>query len=577
MSWKRMSIMIILVIVLLNILFINYFLFYLNSLDPPPEDFPLEMVPYVWYAEIAFGFSIVLLFILYSIRSKKHPRVSQYEEIQQKVKGEINITPTIGYNDASIYYKITVENKTAFPLSDVIIKPFLSQDSFSLDEDKKSLPVVRPYDSETTKFKLKSKQGEQTEVDVLGTVHYYNPGIDEYEEHILKPKPIKILWPELKEREIKAEDWEDVSGSLSTAEDILSDIPLSGKKCGDFILDSLRDIDMLLVSQDVDETNTFRWKARYYAEDDNNSRFAAELIVTAKGKDDSPTRLKTVVYAENKGALVGLYHMMFNKVTADLEKMKTDAQKRSTKTEFTSSPQVSRGLLEALETQREVFIEFDRIRNQIETIEKDKIGVDSKFGSLYELDELYKILAEDLVKRKIVDIEAGEEIVKKRLDPKNLKELKRVPEAYRLLSEAETSDTVLKRKDFPESGKKAIMLVYFNAVEVYVREKLKGLIPKGVTVLLGENHGHINTRKKDWEKSWSILSLGSCIHIINHNKYLFLKDDELWKQKVETLMHQVRELRNIVAHPSKENPNPKLVREKVYRLLKLLPEVLKSK
>ncbi len=578
MSWKRMSIMLILVIVLLNILFINYFLFVLNNLESPPEGLPLEIVPYVWYAEIAFGFSIVLLFILYSIRSKMHPRVSQYEEIQQKVKGEINITPLVGYNDASIYYKITVENKTAFPLSDVIIKPYLSQDSFSMDADKKHLPVVRPYDSETTKFKLKSKQGEPGEVNVLGTVHYYNPGIDEYEEHILKPKPIRILWPEIKEKEIKPEDWQSTVDSLSAAENILSDIPLSGKKCSDFILDSLRDIEILLVSQDVDETNTFRWKARYYAEDENNSRFATELIVTAKGKDDSPSRLKTVVYAENKSALVGLYHLMFNKVTTGLEKMKTDAQKKRAKTELSPpTPQVSRGILKALESQRDVFIEFDKIRDQIETIEKDKIGVDSTFGSLYELDELYKILAEDLVKRKIVDIEAGEEMVKKRLDPKNLKKLKRVPEAYRLLCEAETSDTVLKRKDFPESGKKAIMLVYFNAVEVYVREKLKELIPKGVTVLLGENHGHINTRKKDWEKSWSILSLGSCIHIINHNKYLFLRNEELWKQKVETLMHQVRELRNIVAHPSKENPNPKLVREKVYRLLKLLPEVLKPK
>jgi hypothetical protein len=563
MSWKRMSILIILVIVLLNILFINYFLFLLYNLDSPPEGLPLEMLPYVWYAEIA--------------RLKKHPKVSQYEEIQQKVKGEINITPAIGYNDASIYYEITVENKTAFPLSDVIIKPFLSQDLFFLDEDKKRLPVVRPYDSETTQFKLKSKKGEPGEVDVLGTVHYYNPRIDEYEEHILKPKPIKIVWPTLKQREINAKDWEEVSGSLAAAEEILSDIPLSGKKCSEFVLDSLRDIDILRVSQDVDETNTFRWNARYYAEDENNSRFAAELIVTAKEIDDTPSRLKTVVYAENKVALVGLYHLMFNKVTTGLEKMKTDAQKRIKETELPPSPQVSRGILEALESQRDVFVEFDRIRNQIETIEKDKIGVDSKFGSLYELDELYKILAEDLVKRKIVDIEAGEEIVKKRLDPKNLNELKRVPEAYSLLCEAETSDTVLNRKDFPESGKKAIMLVYFNAVEVYVREKLKGLIPKGVTILLGENHGHINTRKKDWEKSWAVLSLGSCIHIINHNKYLFLKNEELWKQKVETLMHQVRELRNIVAHPSKENPNPKLVREKVYRLLKLLPEVLKSK
>ena len=103
------------------------------------------------------------------------------------------------------------------------------------------------------------------------------------------------------------------------------------------------------------------------------------------------------------------------------------------------------------------------------------------------------------------------------------------------------------------------------------------MVPKGVTILLGESHGHINTRKKDWERSWSVLGLGSCIHIINRNKYIFLKNEQLWKQKVETLMHQVREMRNVVAHPSTENPDPQLVREKIYRLPTLLPGTLKSK
>ncbi len=577
MSLKRISYLLILMIILINIVFINYFLFYVYSTEPQTEDISVEMIPYVWYAEIAFGFFVVILYIFYFMRLKKHPRVSPYEEMQKKVKGEIVITPSVGYNGANIYYKVALENKTAFPLSDVLIKPFLSEDSYSLDEDNKTLHVIRPYDSDSIEFKLKSKEGQQGEFDIIGTVNYYNPGIDEYEEHILKPKTVKIVWPALKEREIDTKDWQAAVESLFMAEDTLLDIPIPGKKCTDFILDSIRDFDIFLVAQDVDEKNTYRWKARYYAEDKNSLKFALELIVTSKTKEEAPSRIKTVLYSEKEHDLVGLSHMMLNKINVGLENLKMDAQKIKEKTKLAPPSQVSRQLLEALESQRDVFVEFDRLRNQIETIEKDKIGVDSSFGSLYELDELYKILAEDLVKRKIVDIEAGEEIVKKRLDPKNLEELKRFPEAYGLLCEAETSDTVLNRKDFPESGKKAILLVYFNAIEVYVRERLKELIPRGVTVLLGENHGHINTRKKDWEKSWSVLSLGSCIHIINHNKYLFLKDEELWKEKVETLMHQVRELRNIVAHPSKENPNPKLVREKVYRLLKTLPEVLKYK
>jgi hypothetical protein len=192
------------------------------------------------------------------------------------------------------------------------------------------------------------------------------------------------------------------------------------------------------------------------------------------------------------------------------------------------------------------------------------------------LDELYKILADDLVKRKVLDIKVGEEQVRKKLDKMHINELRRFMEAYNLLCEAETSGTILPKEEFPDSAKKAILLVYFNAVEVYVREKMKGLIPKGVTILLGEDRGHINTRKKDWEKTWASLSLGSCTHIINNNRYIFLQNERLWDEKVETLMHQVRELRNTVAHPSKKNPDPRLVRKKVYALLSVLPETLKS-
>jgi hypothetical protein len=241
------------------------------------------------------------------------------------------------------------------------------------------------------------------------------------------------------------------------------------------------------------------------------------------------------------------------------------------------SPRLPEGEKKLIESRSKLNMEFDRLRKNIERIEKEKIGVNSEYKSLYELDELYKILAEDLVMRKVVDIKVGEEIVKKRLDRKHLEDLKRFEEAYALLCEAETSESVLTKEDFPDSAKKAILLVYFNAVEVYIREKLKELIPKGVTILLGEDYGHINTRKKDWEKIWATLSLGSCIHIINNNKYLFLKNEELWNKRIETLMHQVRELRNTVAHPSRKNPDPGLVRKRVYDLFRQLPDILKTK
>ncbi len=566
MSWKRISITIFLIIIFLNILQINIFLIYVYNSDPA------LVIEYVWYGEVVLAVGLGLAYFYYYIIQKKRKKEVPSGLVEMRPRGEVNITSAIGYNGPSLYYQVTIDNRTAFPISDVFIRPHLSNEIFKLEKEEKSLPAIRPYDSNTVKFSLIPKPDEQGETKVLGRVDFYNPGIDEYEEHPLKQETVKIIWPVLKGTEIESEEWENVMGSLLTAEEDVQDIQMSGEKCKNLVLDSIKNKGYL-VSSEEKENELYTATTKLYAVDEEGSKYGCELKVTSKKKNEKPSQLKIIVYAENKESLVGLYHLIFH----DINKRVEAVEKEIAEVKIPLAPEISAQAMGALDPMRDLYAEFDRLRERVETIEKDKIGVDSKYKSLYELDELYKILAEDLVKRKIVDIRAGEEIVKKKLTNKQLQELKRFDEAYALLCEAETSDSVLKRKDFPDSGKKAILLVYFNAVEVYVRERLKELLPKGVTVLLGESHGHINTRKRDWEKSWAVLSLGSCIHIINHNEYLFLKNEELWKQKVETLMHQVREMRNIVAHPSRENPDPGLVREKVYKLLKDLPGVLKSK
>jgi hypothetical protein len=566
MSWKRITIMIFLIIIFLNILQINIFLIIFYTSDPTP------LIENIWYGESVLAVLMALAYLFYSIRAKRQRKALPYEVTEAKPRGEVMIASTVGYNGASLFYKVKIDNRTAFPISDVFIKPRISKNFFTLHEDEKSIPVIRPYDSKAVKFGIVPKPNEINEDEILGRVDYYNPGIDEYEERSLIPKKIKITWPVLKATKIENEEWKNVTSTLLKAEEVIPEIPLSGEKFENLIFDIVKNKGYL-VSLEEKGGETYTASNKFYAIDENSLKYGGELVVTAKKKNEEPSQLKIVVYTENKESLVGLYYLIFHDINKGIEKM----EKEIVEPKVPVSPKIPAPATGTFDPMRDLYAEFDRLRERVETIEKDKIGVDSKFKSLYELDELYKILAQDLVKRKIVDIKAGEESVKKRLTKRQLEELKRFPEAYALLSEAETSDTVLSRKDFPDSGKKAILLVYFNAAEVYVRERLKELLPKGVTVLLGENHGHVNTRKRDWEKSWDVLSLGSCIHIINHNSYLFLKNEQLWKQKVETLMHQVRELRNTVAHPSKENPDPNLVREKVYRLIKDLPEVLRSK
>jgi hypothetical protein len=580
MSWKRMSITIFLLIVFLNILQINIFLLFVFNSQPSGDSgggLSSDTIASIWFGELVLGIALILVWAIYFVISKRRKKSSHPTAKRISMKN-IALKISSGFNHVSPYYKVEIQNKTSMPVIDVTITPSLSEDSFEFDQEEKKIPLIRSNGSRVMKFGLRPKEGKSGTTIIKGYVKYLNLEIDEYEEMPLSPKEIKIAWPVLSKVKINDEEWDRISKSLISAQREIEDIPFPGKEVTKNLRTIVKTKRMHIVST-ISQDNPYSSTIKVYAKDEEDQKYCGKFEVQQSPENQSQSKIILTVFGANKKVLAGYFYIIYNKIETIL--MKKDKKALETKgtpsLKKTMTPEYSKRLMEGMGIQRDIFNEFDRLRERVETIEKDKIGVDSQFTSLYELDELYKILAEDLVKRRIVDIKAGEEIVKKRLEKKYYDELKRFDEAYALLCEAETSDSVLMRKDFPDSGKKAILLVYFNAIEVYIREKLKELIPKGVTILLGENHGHINTRKKDWERTWNTLGLGSCIHIINRNKYIFLRDEDLWKHKVETMMHQVREMRNTIAHPSTENPDPKLVREKVYRLFTLLPDALKEK
>jgi hypothetical protein len=559
----------------LNILQINIFLIFVNSSQSDGSGLSSEAISAIWWGELVLGIAILVGALIYLFVSNKNKGKIKTKIPFRAPKADVAFRVSTGFNHVSPYYKVEAENRGGMPVIDLLFRPILSEESFLFDKEFKKISLIKSKGTDSVKFSMRPKDGKSGKTNVSCHVKYYNVESDEYEEIPLESKTVKIKWPVFRKSEILKNDWESIKEPLQSAEDSIMDIPLSGEDCSKLLADIVKRKNLFSVATEVKDS-PYNTTTIIYGEDEEDLRYGAEVEITSSDRRKPPSQVTIVSYGVDNETIAGMYYTIYNEIDNVIEE-KIKKEKEKAAPPPTPMPEISKMVMEGMGTQRDLFLEFDRLRQRVETIEKDKIGIDSKYTSLYELDELYKILAEDLIKRRIIDVKAGEEVVNKRLEKKYLDELKRFDEAYSLLCEAETSDSVLMRKDFPDSGKKAILLVYFNAIEVYVRDRLKELVPKGVTILLGESHGHINTRKKDWERSWSVLGLGSCIHIINRNKYIFLKNEQLWKQKVETLMHQVREMRNVVAHPSKENPDPKLVREKIYRLLTLLPDTLKTK
>ncbi|MEE9116949.1 MAG: Ig-like domain-containing protein, partial [Thermoplasmata archaeon] len=227
---------------------------------------------------------------------------------------------------------------------------------------------------------------------------------------------------------------------------------------------------------------------------------------------------------------------------------------------------------EVEELLRKLEEEHEALATRAEEIEVKELDLDTREAYLRDLDEHYESLAASLFARERIDLAVGERIVAQEMGD-NLYEIKRHAKAFTLLSEAEASEAGEMTKKLPESGKKALLLVYFNALEAYLREKLKDLIPTGATILLGEK-GHINTRSRTWEEKWDNLSLGILSHAIDHNKHFFVENEEEWED-TKDLMRETIETRNLTAHPSETNPDVSDVRERVYTAIQTLSLILK--
>ena len=227
---------------------------------------------------------------------------------------------------------------------------------------------------------------------------------------------------------------------------------------------------------------------------------------------------------------------------------------------------------EVEELLRKLEEEHEALASRAQEIEAKELDLDTRESYLRDLDQHYESLAASLFARERIDLATGERIVEQEMGD-NLYEIKRHEKAFTLLSEAEASEAGEMTKKLPESGKKALLLVYFNALEAYLREKLKDLIPTGATILLGDK-GHINTRSRTWEEKWDTLSLGVLSHAIDHNKHFFVENEEEWED-TKDLMRETIEIRNLTAHPSEANPDTSDVRERVYTSIQTLSRILK--
>ncbi|HEV8594127.1 MAG TPA: Ig-like domain-containing protein, partial [Thermoplasmata archaeon] len=190
------------------------------------------------------------------------------------------------------------------------------------------------------------------------------------------------------------------------------------------------------------------------------------------------------------------------------------------------------------------------------------------------LDNLYRALAQSLLESPEVNVGHGRKLVDAQLGNLALR-LRREGAAYRLLSEAEASVDSELFRGLPESARKALLLVYFYALEDFLKGRLRVLVPPGSTLLLGER-GHINVRRRDWQAQWAGLTLGNLLYLMDRNAHFFIEDVPRWEKEVEPLLRDAVKARNRTAHPSRQAPPLDRVRALVYGAMPAIDAVLRK-
>jgi len=524
---------------------------------------PAVLVPF-WFGEVfaGAGAGAALGYGYYRKRQR----------LKRHVPAEEGFTAAavLDFEAKHLLYEVRLRNESSVAVGEVRVAPRIARGEFVLAEAEKILPLLRPGDAAAASFVLRPR-GEPAGLEVGADVRYYDGEKDAYRTIWVPPTAVDLRLLRLKGEALEKEDWEErVSRYFSVEEHLRLYIP--AEEAFQESMDALRGRDLAVIETSTAHgKETFTARASLFARDAKRRGFAVHLEAHGGGPNRVSSTLALRVFAEVEETLFGFYHRVFGDVETRLRGRDESLDIMKRITELTQA-------IREKEEAPEAAVEITRMRGTLEQAFESlrtRLEKEAAVRSVEELNDVYKDLAHSLMADGTLDPDVGRRRVREQLSAQAYAELVRLPEAMALLAEAESSDALRMAELLPESGRKALLLVYPNALEVYLRDRLKRILPPGVTVLLGAEFGHINTRRKDWEERWRTLSLGSCLHAVDNNQYLFLADRERWEEVTKGMLHDARDMRNVIAHPSEKNPSPDVIRARVYALLEELPRVLK--
>ncbi len=227
----------------------------------------------------------------------------------------ITVGRAINYEKANIIYKVKIENKTHNSIAEIKIKPYISKDIFIIDQDEKSIGLIKPNEAKTVTFTLRP-QGECGNVDIYGKITYYDTVKNKYHDLQIQKITTSVICPMLHRIEITDEPWDQKVSNLISVQEKTKDAPLGKDELFDIVTDVLKDMNMYPLPPKI---GIRRNVGKFYCEGVKGLGYAVKVEVIG-GDDRSRLILKT--YAENEAALVGCYYKILDEI-----EVRTDIKK----------------------------------------------------------------------------------------------------------------------------------------------------------------------------------------------------------------------------------------------------------
>ena len=239
-----------------------------------------------------------------------HSPISSRSEVDDTLVGY----SAVNYEKAHVVYKVKVDNKAPYPLSEVRVRPYFDGHLFApVDKEERTIALLKRGEAKTVTFHLRPK-GECGNTSLAARVTYYDTKKEKHKDIEVKPRETTIVCPLLKYEEVDEKTWRRNVADMMKVEETTDKIPMDGRSLFQTVTGVLQDLNLCKVNAILVKGRVFRARTKFWAKGAVESKglgYAANVEVIG---GERRSKLILQAYTRNEESLIGFYHRLLDEI-----------------------------------------------------------------------------------------------------------------------------------------------------------------------------------------------------------------------------------------------------------------------